>query len=92
VTIEQASQLRTCLRLINETFPYDLFFADAASDTTEFEKPDYEEAQVRMVAVQLIDALRACGFEGEELRKQMLKTEAYPFSPRLIDELLPEED
>jgi hypothetical protein len=90
VTMEQASQLRTCLRLVNETFPYELFFADAASDTVEFEKPEYDEEEVRLAAVQLIDALRSYGFEGVDLRKQLLRTEAFPFPPELIDELLPE--
>lgn len=89
-TKEQAGQMRTCLRLINETFPHELFFADAASDTAEFETPTHEEAEIRQIAVQLIDALRMCGYEGEELRKQLLKTEAFPFPSKLIDELLPE--
>ncbi|MEO8617071.1 MAG: ATP-binding protein [Luteolibacter sp.] len=87
-TKEQAGQLRVCLRLINETFPHELFFADAASDTTEFEKPTHGVEEIRAAAIQLIDALRMCGYEGEDLRKQVYKTEAFPFSPELIEELL----
>ncbi len=90
ITKEQASELRTCLRLINETFPHELFFADVASDTTEFDIPQHGEEEVRKAAIQLIDALRSCGFVGDELRKQLQNTEAYPFPPELIAELLPE--
>jgi hypothetical protein len=89
ITKEQACELKTCLRLINETFPHELFFADAASDTTEFDKPEHGEEEVRQAAVQLIDALRFCGFVGDDLRKQLQNTEAYPFPRELIDELLP---
>ena len=89
ITQEQAGELRVCLRLINETFPQELFFADAANDKTEFEKPVHGEAEVRRAAILLIDALRTCGFEGDELRKKLLNTEAYPFPTELIEELLP---
>jgi len=89
VTPDQAVEMKTCLRLITETFPHELFFADAASDTTEFVPPEHSEQEVRQAAVMLIDALRACGFAGDALRKQLLNTEAYPFPPELINELLP---
>lgn len=86
----KASPLRTCLRLISEAFPYEAIFVDAASDTNEFEKPAHDEEEVRQAALQLIEALRICGFEGVELRNQLLVTEAYPFPPALIEELLPD--
>jgi hypothetical protein len=89
VTPDQAVEMKTCLRLITETFPDEMFFADAASDTTEFAPPAHSEQEVRQAAVQLIDALSACGFVGDDLRKQLLHTEAYPFPPELINELLP---
>lgn len=89
VTNQLAGELRTCFRLINETFPHELFYADTASDTAEFDKPEHGKEEVRQAAVQLIDALRACGFEGNDLRKQLQNTEAFPFPTELIDELLP---
>ncbi len=85
---EQAGQLKTCLRLINETFPHELFFADVASDTAEFERPTHGAEEIREAAVQLIDALRMCGYEGDDLRKQVFRTEAFPFPPELIEELI----
>ena len=88
ITKEQAGELRTCLRLINETFPHELFFADVASDTVEFAPPEHGKEEIRQIASQVIDALRSCGYTGDDLRRELLRTEAYPFPQDLIDELL----
>jgi hypothetical protein len=37
----------------------------------------------------MIEALQICGFRGQELKDQLLKTEAYPFPLELINTLLP---
>jgi hypothetical protein len=87
---EEISQLKTYLRLVNETFPIDIFYADVAGDTIEFEKLEPNDAEVREVAIQIIKALEICGFKGEALKNQLLKTEAYPFSEELLNELLKE--
>lgn len=85
---DTATALRTCLRLISEAFPYETVYVDAAGDDAQIENPEHSEQEIRAVACQLIEALRVCGYEGEDLRREILKTEAYDFPNGLIDELL----
>lgn len=80
--------LRACFVLINSTFPYDMYYADAADDKTEFDDAGPDENTVRQVGTQLVRALRSCGFNGEKLREQLRSTEFFVCSPALIEELL----
>jgi hypothetical protein len=80
--------LRACFELLNSTFPYDMYYADAASDKTEFATAAPDEETVRHVGRQLVQALHACGFEGEELRTKLEATEFFKCSPELIEEIL----
>jgi hypothetical protein len=86
---DQRSHLKIYLRLLNETFPFDMYYADAAGDNIEFEDICPDDEEIKRVALQMIKALQICGFKGQELRDQLQKTEAYPFPIDLIDKLLP---
>jgi hypothetical protein len=80
--------LRACFELINSTFPYDMYYADAADDKTEFDNAGPDEETVREVGIQLVRALRSCGFNGDQLREQLRTAEFFNCSPQLFEELL----
>jgi hypothetical protein len=84
----QVDSLRACFELLNSTFPYDMYYADAADDKTEFDSSGPDEETVRHVGIQLVRALRSCGFDGEELRRQMENAEFFKCSPEMMEELL----
>jgi len=81
-------QLKICLELIAEAFPYDACFADVASEDVVIGRnaPDTEE--VRHVCRHLVEALRACGFNEEEIRSKALRTEIPGASADLINCIL----
>ena len=83
---DRASKLRACLRIIENSFPADAYFADAASDNVEFRSQDPERD--REVLTELINALKGCGLKGSELRGALKKTEYPSLPPELVDELL----
>jgi hypothetical protein len=80
--------LRSCFELINTTFPYDMYYADAADDKTEFDNAGPDLDTVKQVGLQLVRALRSCGFTGDKLREQMRATEFFNCPPELFEELL----
>ena len=92
LTDSKIQSLRACFALINSTFPYDMYYVDAADDKTEFHNTGPDEDIVRQVGAQLVRALRSCGFTGDKLREQLKRTEFFICSPALIEELLKAED
>jgi hypothetical protein len=80
--------LRACFELINTTFPYDMYYADAANDKTEFDNEGPDLDTVKRVGIQLVRALRSCGFSGDRLREQMRGTEFFNCPPVLFEEIL----
>ena len=80
--------LRACFELLNSTFPYDMYYADAADDKSEFDVDGPSDETIRQVGIQLVRALRSCGFEGPELRQQLQGAEFFNCSPELIEEIL----
>ena len=85
---EYAQQLRSCFQLIDQSFPFDAYYADVASDDVELEAYDVDEDKTRSACQHVIEALRACGFKPEKIRKHMLKTEIPGATVKLIDEIL----
>ena len=83
----RAARARACLQLVSNAFPSDIYFSDAASDSVEF-GPAADDPQHLEVAARLIEALKRCGFEGEELRQQLLRTEFPSLSPEALEKLL----
>ena len=67
-----------------------MYYADAADDKTEFDTLGPSEDTVREVGIQLVRALRSCGFKGEKLREQLEKAEFFVCSPKILEELLKE--
>jgi hypothetical protein len=84
---ERAARARACLRLVSNSFPSDVYFSDAASDDVDFGPPEDDPLHLEVVA-RLIEALRRCGFKGDELRLQLLRTEFPALSPETIEKLL----
>jgi hypothetical protein len=84
----RVDSLRACFELLNSTFPYDMYYADAADDKTAFATSGPDEETVRQVGFHLVRALHSCGFEGAELRKQLENAEFFKCSPELIEEIL----
>jgi hypothetical protein len=81
-------QLKTCLELIAEAFPYDACFADVASEDSVIDVNAPDTVEVRHVCLQLVEALRACGFNEEEIRSRALRTEIPGASAELINRIL----
>lgn len=85
---EQGDRLRACLELVNSAFPYDMYYADAADDKTEFDESAPGDETIRQVGLELVKALRSCGFSGEELRKQLEGAEFFKCSKAMLEEIL----
>ena len=85
---EYAQQLKSFLRFIDQSFPFDAYYADVASDDVELEEYDVDEEKTRSACEHVIEALRACGFKPEDIRKQVLRTEIPGATEDLIDEIL----
>ena len=85
-----AGRLRACLELLDATFPYDMYYADAANDGSEFATAAPDEATVERVGREIVGALRACGFDGAELRKHLEGSEFFKHSPEMTDRILAE--
>jgi len=83
----RVARARACLRLVSNAFPSDVYFSDAANDSVEFGLPSDDPLHLELVA-RLIDALKKCGFSGDELRQQLLKTEFPAISPEALEKLL----
>lgn len=81
-------QLRSCLQLIDQSFPFEAFYADVASDEVELKSYDVDEDTTRTACEHVIEALRACGFNPTEIRKKAMLTEIPGATEDLIDELL----
>jgi hypothetical protein len=84
----QGDTLRACFELLNSTFPYDMYYADAANDQTEFAQSEPSQEVIKQVGVQLVIALRSCGYEGPQLREQLAGVEFFKCSPQLLEEIL----
>jgi hypothetical protein len=67
-----------------------MYYADAADDKTEFDTLGPSEDTIREVGIQLVRALRSCGFKDEKLREQLEKTEFFVCSPKILQEILKE--
>lgn len=83
----RAARARACLQLVSNAFPSDVYFSDAANDSVEFGLSFDDPLHLEVVA-RLIDALKRCGFEGDELRRQLLRTEFPAVSPEALEKLL----
>ena len=73
---------------MNSAFPYDMYYADAADDKTEFDESAPGDETIRQVGLELVKALRSCGFSGEDLRKQLEGAEFFKCSKEMLDEIL----
>jgi hypothetical protein len=85
---DRVDTLRAMFELINSTFPYDMYYADAADDKTEFATSAPDENTVKQVGIQLVQALRSCGFEGDQLRAQLGNAEFFKCSDEMLEEIL----
>lgn len=80
------------LSLIEQAFPFDACHADVANEDNEIEEVHSDEETIRDVCLQVLDALRACGFDGDELRHRLLRTEIPGVTEEMINHLLEEND
>lgn len=83
-----AERLRACFALVNSSFPYDSYYADAANDQVEFDTAPPSEETIRQVGFQLVQALRSCGCEEDGLRASLETTEFFRCTPDLIEQIL----
>lgn len=83
-----SQQLSSCLEILVESFPYDALYADVASDTSKLATTQFDRAQTLLACTNVMEALKACGYESEQIRSQMLKTEIPGATSELINEIL----
>jgi len=78
VPSEQEPQLKDTIRLIESSFPADLFFSDLANDSEQVQRPDLEEGELENMLDTVISFLASDGILSPETIKTILSTE--PFS------------
>ena len=88
VPSETAQTLESGITLIEQSFPFEACHADVANDKNEIEANISDEQAIRDLSIRVLDALRKCGFEGDELRNRLTRTEIPGASEELINELL----
>lgn len=88
---ELRHRLEASFQMIADSFPYDIYYNDAANDDVDIQ-PEHDEAVVRSLCEQMIDALKRCGFAGSELKKKLLGTEIPGATEELIDQILNAEE
>jgi len=84
---ELRHRLEASFQMIADSFPYDIYYNDAANDDVDI-LPEYDAALVKDACKQLIDIIKSQGYEGEELRKRLHQTEIPGATGELIDQLL----
>lgn len=76
------------LNLINETFPYDSFYADAASDETVFAVNEPDEIKMTELGVEIAHALLNCEIPKNKIEEHLKKTEPISSYPEVINKIL----
>jgi hypothetical protein len=76
------------LELIDQTFPYDSFYADAASDDAVFAENEPDETEMTELGVKIARALLNCGVPKNKIEEHLKKTEPISSCPELIDRIL----
>ncbi len=87
---ETSRKLESGITLIEQSFPFEACHADVANENNEIEEEFSDEQTIRNVCLQILEALRGCGFDGDELRSRLTRTEIPGVSEELINELLKE--
>lgn len=85
---ETSQRMRICIDQINQCFPYDLYFSDAADDKTDFVDIEPNEDQVRSTIVKLIEIFEAQGFSSDQIRKKIEETDIHGITSKLIKEVV----
>jgi hypothetical protein len=78
----------SCLKLIAQSFPKDVYYNDIADDSVEIKIGNDDVDAVRGSCLQLISTLKACGFSGADLKRRVRQTEIPGVTESLIEELL----
>ena len=85
---ERSQKLESVIALIEHSFPFEACHADVANENNDIDKDFSDEQTIRKVCLQILEALRGCGFQGDELRNRFTRTEIPGVSEELIEELL----
>jgi hypothetical protein len=81
-------KVESCLKLIAQSFPKDVYYNDVADDSLELKTGNDDVNAVRDLCLQLISTLQACGFSGDDLKRRVRQTEIPGVTEALIEELL----
>ena len=88
IPAELKHRLDTSFKMIANSFPYDIYYNDAANDEVDIHRGN-DEATARELCERIIQALKKCGItNSNDLRKRLLGTEIPGATEQLIDELL----
>lgn len=87
---EASQRLKSGISLIEQSFPFEACHADVANEKNEIEGVLSDEESVRTLCLQVLEALRACGFTGDELRSRIERTEIPGATKELLNNLFEE--
>jgi hypothetical protein len=83
-----SEKLAASIELINKTFPYDLYFADAANDKNEFHEDTPSKEVIINTIEHVMNAYLDFGFNLDEIFEKLEKTEIPGATPELIKEVI----
>lgn len=83
-----SKKIKMCLDQINHCFPYDLYFSDAADDTTDFVDTETNEDQIRSTIEKLVEIFAAQGFTRDQIRRKIEETDIHGINSKLIKEVV----
>lgn len=86
---KQKNRLVSCLDMITSSFPYDIYYSDAASDDMEISK-DVDLKVVRELCHGLISSYKQCKVAKEEVFDKLIKIEIPAIGRINIDEIINE--
>lgn len=86
---KQKNRLVSCLDMITSSFPYDVYYSDAASDDMEVSK-DIDIKAVRELCHGLIASFKQCEVAKEDVMDKLLKIEIPAIDRINIDEIVNE--
>jgi hypothetical protein len=75
VSEEARLRLKSCMNILAESFPKEVYYSDFADEETKFAQLEINEEDLAALCYRLMDALAALGLNGEAMHKKFLECE-----------------
>ena len=83
-----STKIKMCLDQINQCFPYDLYFSDAADDTTDFVDFVPDEKAIHAVIEGLVNCFSSQGFNRAEIISKVENTDIFGATPKIFKDAI----